>query len=274
MPSSSHGTVFEPRSGLLRSEQAAWKCIEQCCKKLNIEGPPIPIPIDVWIETALNIRFGVTDLSYLGEDVLGAAFVRDREILVSDRVLDHIGRFRFTCAHELGHVLLHKKHAAVFHETQELPHPDATRLERQADRFAAAILMPLRLMEQAVFSICREEELDAEYCLTEMMMPTVKSEWLWRAMFLPKITQRFAVSKTAAVIRCGDMQLASHATRSFLPLRFRDRLLERPTDIDLQFVRIIDGRPVVGRRTDSRTGRVRRSVFLSRVYACVLTRNR
>ncbi len=245
MRASHHGKVFELKSGLLRSERAAWKCIERCCKKLDLDGPPLPIPIDEWIETALDIRFGVADLTHLGDNVLGAAFVRDREILISDRVLEHMGRYRFTCAHELGHVLLHQKHAAVFHETHELPHLEATHLERQADRFAAAILMPLQLIEQALFSICREEELDAEYCLSEMMMPTVPSEWLWRAIFLPRLTQQFGVSKTAAVIRCGDMRLITYPSRSFLPLRFRDRLLERPTDIDLQFMRILGGRPVL-----------------------------
>jgi len=242
--------VFEPRAGLLRSEQAAWKCIERCCKKLALDAPPIPIPIDEWIETALDIRFGVGDLSHLGEDVLGAAFVRDREILISERVLEHQGRYRFTCAHELGHVLLHQKHAAVFHETNELPYLEATQLERQADRFAAAILMPIRFMERAILAICEDEQLDTEYCLTEMMMPTVESEWLWRAIFLPRITRQFGVSKTAAVIRCGDMRLVSHAERALFPLRFRERILQRPTNIDLRFMRIIHGRPnVVTART-------------------------
>lgn len=254
MPKPHQGRVFEPRSGLLRSEQAAWKCIERCCKKLNLDGPPVPIPIDEWIETALDIRFGVGDLSHLGDDVLGAAFVRDREILISERILENNGRYRFTCAHELGHVLLHQKHAAVYHETHELPQLEATQLERQADRFAAAVLMPLKLMERAVLAVCDEEHLDTEYCLTEMMMPTIKSEWLWRAIFLPRLTRRFSVSKTAAVIRCGDMRLVTHPTRSFLPLRFRHRLLERATEVDLRFIRVIDGRPVVMTRSNAQVG--------------------
>ena len=222
--------------------------------KLHLDAPPLPIPIDEWIETGLGIQFGVGDLSHLGEDVLGAAFVKDREIMISERVLEHAGRFRFTCAHELGHVLLHQKQAAVFHETRELPDLEATRLERQADRFAAAILMPLQLLERTVLRICDEESLDLEFCLTEMMMPTVESEWLWRAVFLPRITREFGVSKTAAIIRCIDMRLVTHAERSFLPLRFRDRLLERATEIDLRFIRIIDGRPVVNARSRMREG--------------------
>lgn len=252
MAKSHQGRVFVPRNGLLRAEQAAWKCIERCCAKLELHGPPMPIPIDEWIETALDIRFGVGDLSHLGDDVLGAAFVRDREILVSERILEHNGRFRFTCAHELGHVLLHQKHAAVFHETRELPHLEATKLERQADRFAAAILMPLNLMEQTILAICDEEQLDLEFSLTEMMMPTVESEWLWRAIFLPRLTRQFGVSKTAAVIRCGDLRLISDPSRSFLPLRFRDRLLERATDLNLRLIRIIGGRPAVISHTAER----------------------
>lgn len=247
------GRVFEPRSGLLRSERAAWKCIEQCCKKLQLDGPPLPIPIDEWIETGMGIQFGVGDLSHLGDDVLGAAFVKDREIMISEHVLNHAGRFRFTCAHELGHVLLHQKQAAVFHDTHELPDLEATQLERQADRFAAAVLMPLELMERTILAICVEEQLDIEFCLTEMMMPTVESEWLWRAIFLPRLIRQFGVSKTAAVIRCGDMRLVTHPTRSFLPLRFRDPLLKRATELELRFIRVVDGRPVVTTRSDTRT---------------------
>ncbi len=244
MPHQAFGNIFEPMPGLLRTDQAAWKCIEQCCEKLGLREVPAPIPVEQWIEAPLGIRFGVADLSYIGEDVLGAAFVRDREILVSERVT-HEGCFRFTCAHELAHVLLHRKYAEVFHETLELPYLQATRLERQADRFAAAFLMPIPVLERELIGICQAEELDTDYCLTELMMPTIRSEWLWRTIFLPQVMKRCGVSKTAAIIRCRNLRLVTHPTREFMPIRFGDALRERATAPELQWMRIRDGRPVV-----------------------------
>lgn len=246
MPEPAFGKIFEPKPGLLRTDRAAWNCIERCCEKLNLMEVPAPIPVELWIESALDIRFGVADLTYIGEDVLGAAFVRDREILVSDRIT-HEGCFRFTCAHELGHLLLHRQHAEVFHETLELPYLEATRLERQADQFAAAFLMPIPTLERELIGICQAEELDTDYCLTELMMPTVRSEWLWRTIFLPAIMKRFGVSKTAAIIRCRDLRLTMHPTREFMPIRFGDALRERATAPELQWMLIRDGRPVVVR---------------------------
>jgi Zn-dependent peptidase ImmA (M78 family) len=244
MPAESFGTIFEPKPGLLRTDRAAWNCVLGCREALRIGTIPTPIPVDRWIEHPLGIRFGIMDLSHLGEEVLGAAFVRDREILISDRIT-HEGCFRFTCAHELAHLLLHRRHADVFHETLELPSLQATRLERQADRFAAAFLMPISLMERELVAVCQEEELDSDYCLTELMMPTIRSEWLWRAIFIPQIMRRFGVSKTAAIIRCRDLRLIDQPTREFMPIRFENVLREPATAPELAWMRIRDGRPVV-----------------------------
>lgn len=249
MPAEPLGTIFEPKPGLLRSDRSALKCLEQCRTALQLAELPTPIPVDRWIENPLGIRFGIADLSHIGEDVLGAAFVRDREILISDRVT-HEGCFRFTCAHELAHLVLHRKHATVFHETLELPSLEGTRLERQADRFAAAFLMPIVLLERELLAICRHEELDAEYCLSELIMPTVRSEWLWRAIFLPQIMRRFGVSMTAAIIRCRDMRLLDHPTREFMPIRFENLLREPAQAPELAQMRIRDGRPVVAGSLD------------------------
>ena len=251
MASESYGTIFEPKPGLLRTDRAAWNCVEQCRKALGLDEAPTPIPVDQWIEHPLGIRFGITDLSPIGEGVLGAAYVTDREILISDSIA-HEGRFRFTCAHELAHVLLHRKHATVFHETTELPDEQASRLERQADRFAAAFLMPIALLERELYAICHDEQLDADYCLTELMMPTVRSEWLWRAVFLPQIMRRFGVSKVAAIIRCRDLRLIECPTREFMPIRFENLLREPAKAPELSRMRVREGRPVVAGRA-SRT---------------------
>ncbi len=81
----------------------------------------MPIPAESWIEGPLGIRFGIEDLSQLGADVLGAAFLQNREMLISEALLAHEARFRFTCAHELGHFVLHGKLAVAFRDTTAEP---------------------------------------------------------------------------------------------------------------------------------------------------------
>lgn len=225
MPTRPLGKMFEPQNGNVRAERRAWQCLEFCRRKLNLAELPLPVPVDLWIETALDIRFGVADLSHLGKDVLGAAFIREHEILINEAVFSNEGRFRFTCAHEIGHFMLHANVAAVFRDGA-LPNEETTdRLERQADRFAAAFLMPLDILEQELIRVCRESGLDAQHCLSEMMMPTSESFWLWNEVMLPAMMKRFGVSKTAAVLRCGTLRLATQPDRSFLPGRIRDQLL-------------------------------------------------
>jgi len=148
---------FEPRRGRRQIDQRAWNCLERCRKKLGLETIPLPVPVEDWIEGPLGIQFGFSDLSHLGDDVLGAAFVTEREIQIDERVLEHEGRFRFTCAHELGHLMLHKNVRSVFQESLGLGLFDSNdRYERQADRFAAAFLMPVPLLEQELMALCDE----------------------------------------------------------------------------------------------------------------------
>lgn len=246
MASELFGTLFEPKPGLLRTDRAAWACVEQCRQALRLDEAPSPIPVDQWIEHPLGIRFGIADLSHLGDGVLGAAYVKEREILISDSIT-HEGRFRFTCAHELAHVLLHRRHANMFQDSEDLPHLESDRLERQADRFAAAFLMPIPLLERELHALCRDEQLDADYCLTELILPTARSEWLWRALFLPRIKRRFGVSRLAAISRCRDLRLIGHATREFMPIRFENLLREPAQTPELARMRIQAGRPVVAR---------------------------
>lgn len=215
-----YGKIFEPSGGLRMMERKARRCLSYCRHHLGLKHVPLPIPIEQWIEQAMDIRFGVEDLSHLGADVLGAAFIRDREILISDKALSNDGRFRFTCAHELGHFVLHAKVADSFQETVEPGFASTRRIERQADRFAAAFLMPIPLWERELVNIADDARLDPEWLLPELMMPTLKSEELWQSLVVPQICRRFGVSRIAALIRARGLRLMSDAQRPFLPARF------------------------------------------------------
>ena len=78
-------------------------------------------------------------------EAFGAVFSRspreDRKYLVANDKLP-LGRFRFSIAHELGHILL--GHAPLKHVFEQRK-PD---VERQADSFAAELLLPEELLRK------------------------------------------------------------------------------------------------------------------------------
>lgn len=214
------GHIFQPSSGLRIVERKARRCLAFCCHKLGLSQIPVPVPIEDWLESALDIRFGIEDLSHLGPNVLGAAFIRDREIVISDRALSHEGRFRFTCAHELGHFVLHAKLKETFEDSEEPGFASSDRIERHADRFAAAFLMPIPVWERQLVQIARDADFEPKWFLSELMLPTLQSERLWQNVALPSLCRQLGVSKIAALIRARGLRLGTEMQRPFLPARF------------------------------------------------------
>lgn len=112
------------------------------------------------------------DLGYSkrGRKILGMCQFRPHIIYI-DRHLDPFGpRYRFTLAHELGHLILHRKlwlDPAELEMPMNQIHDDRShvfgarrpvktardRLEWQANAFAAALLMPRNTVIKAVFAI-------------------------------------------------------------------------------------------------------------------------
>lgn len=224
---------LKPRRSARAVERKAAETLERCRRKLRLDEIPLPVPVEEWIEQALNIRFDIRNLSHLGDGVLGGAFLKERRIVVSDTLVNQEGRYRFTCAHELGHIVLHRKHATVFHEsasTEPMTAPDSNKLEWQADRFAAAFLMPAELLITELFDICERRGLDRRRCVTELMLGTPESEWLWRYRFLPDLTRRFGVSLSAMLHRFGDFRLPN--AKPFLPSAHLARLIRGTEDGD------------------------------------------
>ena len=75
-----------------------------------------PIPVEEMIERALGLRLVYDDLeAKLGNrDILGAIYVEVKLICINERLFEHSseGRLVFTCGHEAGHWVLHRKYAA------------------------------------------------------------------------------------------------------------------------------------------------------------------
>lgn len=223
-----YGKLFEPVSGGKLIERKARRTLSFCLHKLGLAEIPLPVPVDRWIETAFGIRFGIVDLSHLGPRVLGASFLRDREILIAQSALQNEGRFRFTCAHELGHFILHEHVRDMFSDDEEPEVVFDDELEREADRFAASFLMPMNFFEREVLLIAKEIGADPGWCLTELMLPTEQSLRLWTNVFVPALSHRFAVSKTATLIRAHSLQLIGPDRRTLIPTRFLYDLIPKP----------------------------------------------
>jgi hypothetical protein len=72
-----------------------------------------------------------------------------------------------------------------------------------------------------LIEICEVRKLDYTEALPELAVETAESERLWTECFLPEITHRFAVSLSAALIRCGELRIKAHR---FDPLLSRQRM--------------------------------------------------
>jgi len=212
--------ILRLRPAVKRIESAAWRTLQSCREQLDLAVVPVPIPVEQWIEHPLGYRFGVVRLP---KGVLGQAFIEDREIEVSDQIANE-GRFRFTCAHELGHQVLHRRGTATFTDTKVMLSGPRQRVEWEADRFAAAFLMPIPLVIEHLFLLRDELGLSREEMAT-LLNSDEASLSMWRDQFIPGIASRFGVSRETTVYRFGEIELADGSP--FLPREHRPRLLAR-----------------------------------------------
>jgi hypothetical protein len=114
-------------------------------------SPPIPVEDMIERHLKLNLEYVEFAETHDQKSVFGATYVKSRVIAVSKALLKdkNEGRLCFTCAHEAGHWVLHRRliHAAartgpggeaVFCREKDARTP----VEWQADYFASCLLMP------------------------------------------------------------------------------------------------------------------------------------
>ncbi len=115
------------------------------------------VPVDVeLVAHRLNLR---TEAAPLGENVSGLLVVEKGHGVIGYNVTQALVRQRFTIAHEIGHFVLHRRDdpSALFIDTHYIVYRrDAQsstgedRREREANRFAAALLMPATLLHAEI----------------------------------------------------------------------------------------------------------------------------
>jgi Zn-dependent peptidase ImmA (M78 family) len=130
-------------------------------ERLNIQN--VPVPVDK-IARALGAQ---VVFSPLDDELSGMVLVKTERTLIGVNSLHHPNRQRFTIAHEIGHLDLHrgfiidqihvdKKFAVLMRDPNSATGID--RLEIEANRFAAELLMP----EWAVRRVLEHEAIDID----------------------------------------------------------------------------------------------------------------
>lgn len=125
----------------------------QILEQYKINELPIPVN-DIAIQRGLKIK------AYdLGEDVSGVLVIKEGQGFIGYNPTESKVRQRFTVAHELGHYELHNKEneSALFVDKQfkvEFRNQDSSTgeivREREANAFAAALLMPEKLLVKEI----------------------------------------------------------------------------------------------------------------------------
>jgi Zn-dependent peptidase ImmA (M78 family) len=131
--------------------------------ELNLTTIPVPV------ERIPKLLGAQLRFSPLDEELDGMAFIKDGIPIIGVNALHHPNRQRFTIAHEIGHLVLHRDHITnTVHVDKGFLAPvlkrDATsaagteRLEIEANAFAAALLIPRKFLER----LLAEKKIDIE----------------------------------------------------------------------------------------------------------------
>jgi Zn-dependent peptidase ImmA (M78 family) len=111
----------------------------------------LPVPVELIAEHFLKYDLEITDEGLFADPgFLGGISFETNTIFVNASIEDHEGRYTFTIAHEIGHHVLHKElyDELISDRSQILCREEKKKplIEQQADRFAAALMMPRRML--------------------------------------------------------------------------------------------------------------------------------
>lgn len=132
--------------------------VSQLREELNITSPPVDL------DKVLDHYELTVDFKDFGEKNSGVLYVKEGKGIIGVN-LNHVKeRKRFTIAHEIGHYVLHKKKGEQLFVEDYLYRDQETetgekRQEREANAFAAALLMPKDLLAKEV----KENQLDVSH---------------------------------------------------------------------------------------------------------------
>lgn len=137
-------------------------------EKQGIQTAPIPVE-KLAKALGAKIRF-----SPLDEELSGMIFIKDGVPIIGVNSMHHPNRQRFTIAHELGHLMMHRDHlTSEVHVDKQfrvlmrdsVASTGTELIEIEANKFAAELLLPSFLIDELLttgaFDIDDEAPLDA-----------------------------------------------------------------------------------------------------------------
>lgn len=149
--------------GVAVGKAAAEKKAREILLDCNVTSAPVPVER---IAKALgaSVRYAPLD-----DALSGMAYIKDGVPVIGVNSLHHPNRQRFTIAHEIAHLVLHRDYitAEVHVDTtfvlnrDELAATGTDALEIDANAFAAELLMPTALLRQTVYKEADLEDEDA-----------------------------------------------------------------------------------------------------------------
>lgn len=131
---------------------------EQLLKKEDVKAPPVPVE-----KIARNLGAQLRYTPFKG-DLSGMVFRKKHRIIIGVNSFEHPNRQRFTIAHEIGHMLLHKGKEVYIDRAYRVNLRNTVSSEAidedeiEANRFAAELLMPYFMIKRDVKNI----EIDLE----------------------------------------------------------------------------------------------------------------
>jgi len=130
-------------------EQQAAKLLEEN----SVRRAPVPVEA-IARAVGLDVRYAPTT-----DDVSGALIRNGKSAVIAVNSAQHENRQRFTIAHEIGHFILHKRTDQHFDEDFRIDYRNAVsseatqRSEIEANGFAAALLMPVKFLQNDLLRV-------------------------------------------------------------------------------------------------------------------------
>jgi hypothetical protein len=163
-------------------------------KKFNISEAPVPIKKLVRLSKVKLSRYD------LGDDISGILVVENGVSRIGYSPYESEVRQRFTIAHELGHFILHmkEKENGLFVDNVKVMYrkqaPSRAQLlkEREANEFAANILMPFKLIKDSYKRITKKDELVSDDEIVK------------------RLSRKFKVSQSAMTYRLYNLGLINY----------------------------------------------------------------
>jgi len=167
--------------------------VEEKAEKLSIEMGFTKYPIDVF-QFASHAGINVLPME-MDNDVSGLFIVKEGKPYIVYNQKENQTRVRFTIAHELGHYFLHSKSTPLFVDKVDRLHyrnQDSSsgeiRKEREANSFAAALLMPKKHLIREIEELQNELGINSDRVVNSL-------------------AKKFDVSPTAMTIRLSNLGL-------------------------------------------------------------------